>query len=163
MKRLALAAALAACAGGFSLGAAAQSDVTPPLPQLSSEQSADVEQQLSLYRTEVNGRVARGEITAAEGERLLSWRRWQLAQAATGQASRASGVPPGPIADVPPGPIADAPPSTVVREYYYRPYYAPPPVYYYPPPVYYGSPAYFWGPRVCAGGFGHHFGGRVCF
>ena len=160
MKRLALAVALAACAGAYAVGAAAQTDNPPPLPQLSAQQSADVDQKLSLYRTEIDGRVARGEITAPDAERLLAWRHWQLAQAAAGFAPQAG--------DVPPGPIADAPPQgRVIREYYYRPYYrpyyAPPPVYY-PPPAYYApAPAYWWGPSVCLGGFGHHFGGRACF
>jgi hypothetical protein len=41
------------------------------------------------------------------------------------------------------------------RYRYPAPYYDPP---YYAPPR-----AYYWGPAVCAGGFGRHFGGRVCF
>jgi hypothetical protein len=152
MKRIILATALAALAGGGN--ALAQSS-PPPLPKLDAQQSADVGQQLSLYRTEIEGRVARGEITAAEADRLIAWRHWQLAQSAAGLA------PPG---DVPPGPIADAPPRPV-QQYYYSPppvYYAAPPVYY-APPAYYAPYPYYWGPRVCAGGFGRHFGGRFCF
>ena len=55
-------------------------------------------------------------------------------------------------------------------------YYGPPPAYivepapvygpYYRPvvPYYYGPRPYaYWGPSVCAGGFGRHFGGRICF
>ena len=43
----------------------------------------------------------------------------------------------------------------------YVPYYSPAVPYY---PYYYGPRPYaYWGPSVCAGGFGRHFGGRVCF
>ena len=28
---------------------------------------------------------------------------------------------------------------------------------------YYAPAPYYWGASICAGGFGHHFGGRVCF
>jgi len=172
MKRLALALALAAVTGSYALVAGAQA--VPPLPQMDATQSAQVEQKLALYRAEVDGRVARGEITAEEASRLLEWRRWQLAQEVTGRVPQFAGdVPPGPISDappsraagdVPPGPISDSPPSRVVREYYY----APPPAYYpgYYPPYYYAPgpyPYYYWGARVCAGGFGHHFAGRFCF
>jgi hypothetical protein len=43
----------------------------------------------------------------------------------------------------------------------YAPYYRPVAPYY---PYYYGPRPYaYWGPSVCAGGFGRHFGGRICF
>jgi hypothetical protein len=169
MKRLALTLALAALAGGGSALAGAQSS-PPPLPALTASQSADVQRQMDLYRTEINGRVSRGEITGEEGDRLIRWREWQIAQQITGSAppgpvadappARYADAPPGPYADVPPGPIADAPP---VRQYYY----APPPSVVYPAPYYYAP--YYYAPRpyywasVCAGGWGHHFGGRICF
>jgi hypothetical protein len=155
MKRLVLALALAALAGGYAAAAGAQSS-PPPLPPMTAEQSANVERQVDLYRTEINGRVGRGEITAAEGDRLLKWREWQIAQQVTGEAAEA--LPPGPIADSPP----IAPPRVATREYAY----APPPTAVYPAPYYvpyyYTPRPYYWG-SVCAGGWGHHFGGRICF
>lgn len=39
---------------------------------------------------------------------------------------------------------------------------SPPYCYRYPAP-YYGAPYPYFGPSVCAGGSGHHFGGRICF
>jgi hypothetical protein len=44
---------------------------------------------------------------------------------------------------------------------YYVPSYPYP--YPYPAPYYWGPRPYYYGPSICAGGFGHHFGGRVCF
>ena len=117
----------------------------PAMPQLDAAKSAEVQRQIGLYRTEIDGRVARGEITAAEAERLLQWREWQIARQVAGLAP-------------PPGPVMEEVPVPVVREYY-RPYYAYP---YYYGPAYYPSPYYF-GARVCAGGWGRHFGGRFCF
>lgn len=151
MKRLALTLALAAVAGGYTAAAGAQSS-PPALPQLSTSQSAEVQRQLDLYRTEIDGRVARGEIRAAEGDRLLKWREWQIAQQVTGAAP-------------PPGPIVEQAPPVVTGQYYYAappvvypaPYYAPYPYYYYAPRPYY------WGLSVCAGGWGRHVGGRFCF
>jgi hypothetical protein len=166
MKRLALTLALAALAGGLPAVAGAQSS-PPALPKMSAEQSADVQRQLDLYRTEVDGRLSRGEITADEADRLLRWREWQLAQQATNE------IPPGPISDAPPIASSAAPPARdytaapPAREYVYAPpvreyVYAPPPVY--PAPYYVYTPRrYYWGPTVCAGGWGHHFGGRFCF
>lgn len=147
MKRLAVTFALVALAGHAAVAGAQSSP--PPLPSMTAEQSADLQRQMDLYRTEINGRVARGEISAAEGDRLLKWREWQIAQQVTGTA--------------PPGPIAESTPP-VVRPYYY----APPPAVVYPAPYYYApyyyAPRpYYWGASVCAGGFGRHFGGRFCF
>lgn len=134
----------------------------PPLPEMTAEQSATVDQRLDLYRRETEGRVARGEITADEADRLLQWREWQIARQVTGAARAPSTVA---QADVPPdyrqAPArVYAPPPDVVVEpapYYYAPYYR------YPAPYYWGPRPYYWGPAVCAGGFGRHFGGRICF
>jgi hypothetical protein len=145
MKRLALILALAGLAGGYASGASAQAE-PPALPQLNAAQSADVQRQLELYRTEINGRVARGDISPEEANRLLRWREWQIAQQAAGLAP-------------PPGPIVERVPGPVVREYY-----AAPPVYYGPAyyAPYYGPGPYYWGARICAGGWGRHVGGRLC-
>ena len=146
-------------------GALAQSS-PPPLPAMTAEQSASVQQRLDLYRRETEGRVSRGEITADEAERLLQWREWQLAA----QASATSSPAPTTQSDVPPDYYEQAPrqyaaPRAYVapRDYvvvepppYYGPYYRYPPYYWAPGP-------YYWGPAVCAGGFGRHFGGRICF
>jgi hypothetical protein len=187
MKRLALTVALAALLAGYTAAAGAQSS-PPALPRLTADQSADVQRQLDLYRTEIDGRVSRGEITADEADRLLKWREWQLAQQAI------NAMPPGAISDAPPiaasaappmsgdstppmsgseappapaygAPQSVAPAAPVVRQYVY----APPPTvaypapYYYYPPYYYAPRPYYWGASVCAGGWGHHFGGRFCF
>ena len=149
MKRLALTLAMAALAGGYPALAGAQSS-PPPLPALSASQSADVQRQLDLYRTEINGRVSRGDITADEGDRLIRWREWQIAQQVAGNTA------PGPNADsVPPDYVAGPP----ARQYVYT----APPTVVYPAPYYYAPRPYYWGPAVCAGGWGRHFGGRFCF
>ena len=118
----------------------------PPLPQLTPQQSADVQQRIDDYRTRTQGRVARGEITPDEAERLIGWREWQLARQAAGQAPSAPMVYDSP----PPDYVVVAP----------RPYYGP---YYYPSPYYWGPRRYYWGPTICAGGFGHHVAGSFCF
>jgi hypothetical protein len=128
----------------------------PPLPQLTPEQSKTVEQRLDAYRTTTEDRVSRGEITPDEADRLIAWREWQIAQQVAGMDN----APPG---DVPP----DYYPAPAPRDYviapppYYGPYYRYPAPYY--PPPYYAPRAYYFGPAVCAGGFGRHFGGRICF
>jgi hypothetical protein len=134
----------------------------PALPALTPEQSASVERRLDLYRKETEGRVSRGEISADEADRLLQWREWQIAR----QVSDASSAPPrSGQDDVPPDyrepPVRE---SVAPRDYALvapAPYPGP----YYPSPApYYAAPRpYYWGPAVCAGGFGHHFGGRICF
>jgi hypothetical protein len=153
----------------------------PPMPSLSPEQSATVNQRLDAYRQQTERRVARGEITQDEADNLLKWREWQIAgQVAGVMRSPRSDVPPGyaPPAssrsDVPPD---YAPPdssrSDVPPDYYEAPpprrdyvvvepppYYGP--YYRYPTPYYWG-PYSYWGPSICAGGFGHHVGGRICF
>jgi hypothetical protein len=126
----------------------------PPLPQLTPEQSQTVEKRLDLYRRETEGRVSSGEISAAEADRLLAWREWQIARQVAGLTS----VPTS--SDVPP----DYYPAPAPRDYVVvepPPYYGP--YYRYPVPYYYAPRPYYWGPAVCAGGFGRHFGGRICF
>ena len=82
-----------------------------------------------------------GEINPDEAQRLVEWRRWQLARQIAGL------TPP------------ESQPQVVRRDYYYPP---PAPAYYGPSPYY---PSYYYGPRVsvCAGGFGHHSFGSICF
>ena len=111
----------------------------PGLPSLTPEQSANLSQEMARYRQWVDERLARGELNPDEAQRLVEWRRWQLARQIAGQSEPA--------------------PRVVERQYAYGapaygPYYAPPP----PPPVYYG-------PRIslCAGGGSHHAFGSVCF
>ena len=131
--------------------------VTPPMPQLDAAKSAEVQRQLGLYRTEIDGRVARGEISAEEAGRLLQWREWQIAQQVAGLAP-------------PPGPVMEQVPAPAQRTYYAAPYYATPyyaaPAYPYPYAYPYYAPVYrpyYWGASICAGGWGHHGGARVCF
>jgi hypothetical protein len=131
---LAMTAALAA-----SAGALAQSP-TEDYPPLTSEQSARVKDQVAAERRTIEARVASGEITPDEAERYLGWREWQIARQ---------------VAGVAPPPTVQAPARPPVR-------YADP--YYYGAPGYYVAPrAYYWGPSICAGGWGHHGGGSICF
>ncbi len=183
MKRLfALAGiTLALCAG---IPPALAQSAPPPLPELTAQQSATVQQRLDSYRRQTEARVAHGEITADEADNLLKWREWQIARQVAAGVARApqanSGVPP----DYHPAPQAN---SDVPPDYYAAPqsssdvppdYYGPPPQpgyvvvqpapYYYGPyyryrAPYWGPYPYYWGPSVCAGGFGRHFGGRICF
>ena len=169
MKRLIALSGLAVAlvCGGPAL---AQSS-PPPLPQLTPEQSKTVEQRLDAYRAQTEERVSRGEITPDEADRLIAWREWQIArQVASAARAPQAGVPPDyvPRADED-VPAADYAPPPVERDYvivppppYYDPYYRYPAPYYYAP-YYYPPRAYYWGPAVCAGGFGRHFGGRICF
>jgi hypothetical protein len=130
----------------------AATNATPP----ASEQW--VEQQTAKIRSEVEARVARGDMTPDEAERLIGWRRYQLEQQAAGQA-------PAPAIQERQQAVAAAP-----RPYYAAPYpgpyYAAPYGYAYGPYGYgypYGYPRYAPGIAVCAGGVGHHFAGGVCF
>jgi hypothetical protein len=152
MKRLIALTALALASLGAT-SALAQSP--PPLPALTPQQSDTVNQRLDLYRHETEGRVSRGEISAEEADRLLQWREWQIAQQVSG-AARSQRAPVGD--DVPPD-YYDAPPRDYIVEP--APYYVP--YYRYAAPPYWGPRPYYWGPAVCAGGFGRHFGGRICF
>lgn len=154
MKRV---IALSAFAGALLCGpsAIAQSS-PPPLPQLTPEQSQTVEQRLDAYRRQTEARVSRGEISSDEADRLVAWRQWQIARQVAGAAN------PPPQSDVPPDYYGAPPPRDYVVEPapFDGPYYRYPVPYYRPVP--YAGP-YYWGPAVCAGGFGHHFGGRICF
>ena len=144
MKRLALTLIAATILGVASLGAAAQS-TPPPLPQLTAEQAAQVQQELSSYRADTEARVARGEINPDEAERLIAWREWQLAQQAAGLAPQ----PPLPSAPVVAAPYPAPAPYYAPGPYYYRPYYGP----YYAP---------YWGLSFCAGRAYRHGFGSVC-
>jgi hypothetical protein len=148
--------------------AAALAQSPPPLPALTQQQTEDVRVRMDAYRRETDARVARGEITADEADRLLQWREWQVARqaanpAAPGASSRApvdTRVPPDYYGSSPRGDSGSPPPDYYVIE--------PPPLYVpyqrYVMPRYWGPAPYaYWGPAVCAGGFGRHFGGRICF
>ncbi len=150
MKINALYALAAAGALALPLGATAQP--APTMPSMTAEQSAQLNDEMAIERRTMETRVARGEVTPDEAERFLAWRQWQIAQQLTGAAPSPSAATSNPV---------ESPP--VVRRYVYT-YPAP---YYYAPGPYYSGPYYpgprYWGPVVCAGGWGHHFGGRVCF
>lgn len=144
MKTALMALALAGALSGTAMPTIAQS-APPALPALSAEQSANLEQELSRYQRDIDDRVARGEVRPDEGERLLGWRRWQLARQIAGL------TPPEP------------PRVVVQRQYVVQPdpwAYDP---YWYPRP--YWGPRYYYGPRVsvCAGGGGRHAFGSFCF
>ena len=163
--------ALSAVAVALLIGASfahAQSS-PPPMPALTPEQSATVNQRLDAYRDETQRRVARGEITQDEADKLLDWREWQIARQVAAIAP-----PSASHDDVPSDYAGDAPPDYsrggVPADVYAPPpprrdyvVVAPPPYYYRYPAPYYGAPYPYFGPSVCAGGFGHHFGGRICF
>ena len=145
---------------GFTLAllvvgpAAYAQSVPPPLPTLNAQQSSAVKRRLDLYRRETEGRVTRGEISADEADRLLKWREWQIARQVVG----ASATPPATAYDSPPPDYYEQrPPDYVVEA---PPYYGP---YYRYAAPYWGPRPYYWGPAICAGGFGRHFGGRLCF
>jgi len=140
-----------AIALGFLVSGTALAQSAPPqLPDMTAEQSAQVQQQLNEYRRDVDARIASGQINPDEGQRLIAWRQWQIAMQVTGQAPQAPAYESQPVARQYAYPPAYPP--------YYAPYYGYP---YYAPP-YYAGPAY-WGPSVCIGGFGHHVAGRACF
>ena len=121
-------------------------DTTPPTPPLDAVQAQQVQQEMDAYRRETDARVARGEITPDEAQRLLQWREWQLAQQAAGVAP----APPPPDGRV----VVAPPPYPAPRYYYPYPYYAP----YYAP--YYVAPG--WGVSICAGRAFHHGFGSFC-
>jgi len=143
----------------------------PPLPALTPEQSATVDQRIDAYREETQRRVARGEITQNEADKLLDWREWQIAReiATTSppSASRSDVPPDYSGAAAPDDSRAGAPAEVYAPPPPRRDYVvvAPPPspYYYRYPAPYYATPYPYFGPSVCAGGFGHHFGGRICF
>ena len=149
MKTQCLALVFAALASSASI-AAAQS-MPPPLPALTADQQSRVQQDMQTFSAEVENRVNRGELAPDDADRLLAWHEWQVAQQAAGVAPQAAPAPTRTR-------VVQAPPVVVER-----PYYAPP-VYYGPYPYY--APYYvapWWGPAICAGGWGRHGGGRVCF
>ena len=172
--------AIAATVSWLALGAPALAQSSPPpLPTLTPQQSAEVEQRIDPYRKQTQDRVARGEITADEADRLVRWREWQIARNVAAPAPppdygapRDYGTPPdyaapreygaSPDYVAPPDYGARAPQVVVVEpppRYYVPPYYP----YAYPAPYYWAPRPYYYGPSICAGGFGHHFGGRICF
>lgn len=136
--------------------ATANPDSTPP----ASEQWVD--QQTAKVRSEVEGRVARGEMNPDEAERLIAWRHWQFEQQAAGRAPQSQIIA---RQDA----VGSTPNNAMVIPAP-QPYYAPYPGRYYVAPgyaPYYGSyypPAFVpFGIGFCAGGVGHNFAGRVCF
>jgi hypothetical protein len=138
--------------------AAAPADASHPPP--ASEQW--VEQQTAKVRAEVEARVARGDLTPDEAERLIGWRHWQLAQQAAGQAPAPTILERQQAVAAAPRVVPAYPPAYYAAPY---PYYAP---YGYARYGYYGpyGPRYYGyapGIAVCAGGVGHHFAGSVCF
>jgi hypothetical protein len=138
----------------------AHAQSTPPaLPELTPQQSANVSARIDQYRRDTDARVASGEITADEAERLVAWREWQIAQQVAGAPLRVQTRRVPAYENVPPDYHEAQPPDYVVVEP--APYYAP--YYRYPTPYYWGPTPDYWGPSVCAGGFGRHFGGRICF
>jgi hypothetical protein len=174
MKHLIAISGMVAALVAASPPALAQSSTPPALPALSEQQSQEVHARIDAYRRATDARVERGEISADEAARLVAWREWQIAQqmaatTARANAPRDAGVPP----DYDRSRDADAP--RLRGDYESRsgdtyvleppPAYAPYPYYYrYPAPYYWGPRPYaYWGPSICAGGFGRHFGGRVCF
>jgi hypothetical protein len=143
MNRIIMAVAAATLAT-LSTTLRAEDAATPSAPALSAAQAQEVEKEMDAYRRETGARVARGEITPDEAQRLLQWREWQLSQQAAGLAP----APPPPASRVVVAPPAPYPPPPYYYPYpYYGPYYAP----------YYVAPA--WGLSVCAGrAFRHGFG-----
>jgi len=132
---------------------AAQTSTAIGSVRLTDEQQAYVDRTLETYKNEVDARLARGEITADEAQRLLAWRQWQLAQQIAGTAPPSNILEGKAQADAR---RAAAPPSPPYPYPYYAPwgwgygYYGP----YAPGPVIYGG--------VCVGGASHNFAGRVC-
>jgi hypothetical protein len=162
-----------------------QAATPPQLPALTQQQSEDLHARIDAYRRATDARVARGELSPDEAARLVAWREWQIARqvaSTTMRPARApgdAGVPPDydasrprdDNASRPRDDDASVPPdydASRLRDYdVSRDYYVvePAPYYYrYPAPYYWGPRPYaYWGPSICAGGFGRHFGGRVCF
>jgi hypothetical protein len=144
----------------------------PPLPALTEQQSAMLDQRLDPYRQQTEDRVSRGEISADEGDRLIKWREWQIARQVAGVSSAPrstarSDVPPDYVEPQPRNHAESTPPDYAEAPSREDVVIAPPPYagpyYRYPAPYYWAPHSYYWGPAVCAGGFGRHFGGRICF
>jgi hypothetical protein len=140
MKRMIM--ALAAATLAIVPTALVAQDATPSAQPLSASQAQQVQREMDAYRRETDARVARGEITPDEAQRLLQWREWQLAQQAAGLAP----APPPPAERV----VVAPPPYPAPPYYYPYPYYAP----------YYVGPG--WGVSVCAGRAFHRGFGSFC-
>jgi hypothetical protein len=140
MKRMIM--ALAAATLAIVPTALLAQDATPSAQPLSASQAQQVQREMDAYRRETDARVARGEITPDEAQRLLQWREWQLAQQAAGLAP----APPPPAERV----VVAPPPYPAPPYYYPYPYYAP----------YYVGPG--WGVSVCAGRAFHRGFGSFC-
>ena len=140
----------------FMVSTASAETAPPPLPALTAEQSANLEQEMARYGQDVDARVARSEVTPAEAERLIAWRRWQLAR-------QVAGLAPRPVEAAPV--FVETYPRYAEPYYYGRPYAVAPPYHWEPRPHYGGADPYFWGPRIsfCAGGFGRRAFGSLCF
>jgi hypothetical protein len=140
MKRMIMAVAAATLA--IVPTALLAQDATPSAQPLSASQAQQVQREMDAYRRETDARVARGEITPDEAQRLLQWREWQLVQQAAGLAP----APPPPAERV----VVAPPPYPAPPYYYPYPYYAP----------YYVGPG--WGVSVCAGRAFHRGFGSFC-
>ena len=140
MKRMIMAVAAATLA--IVPTALLAQDATPSAQALSASQAQQVQREMDAYRRETDARVARGEITPDEAQRLLQWREWQLVQQAAGLAP----APPPPAERV----VVAPPPYPAPPYYYPYPYYAP----------YYVGPG--WGLSVCAGRAFHRGFGSFC-
>jgi len=179
MKHL-LAVSGIAIALGIAAPIASAQPSPPALPALTPAQTQELAARMDSYRRATDARVARNEITTDEASRLTQWREWQIAREISVRSTPlASGTAraPSDYASTPPDYREQAPLDDregVPPDYYavepspaYVPYYTPSVPYYpyYPSyPYYYGPRPYaYWGPSVCAGGFGRHFGGRICF
>jgi hypothetical protein len=176
MKHL-LAVSGIAIALGIAAPIASAQPSPPALPALTPAQTQELAARMDSYRRATDARVARNEITTDEASRLTQWREWQIAREISVRSTPlASGTarPPSDYASTPPDYREQAPLDDregVPPDYYavepspaYVPYYTPSVPYYPYYPYYYGPRPYaYWGPSVCAGGFGRHFGGRICF
>ncbi|MEJ7670289.1 MAG: hypothetical protein WKH97_16490 [Casimicrobiaceae bacterium] len=149
--------ALAAAGLLFAVVSSSSAETAPPpLPTLTAEQSANLEQEMERYRQDVGARVALRQVTEAEAQRLVAWRRWQLARQVAGLAP--------PRVEVAPTFVETNP--HYGRPYYYgRPYAYASPYHWEPRPYFWGAEPYYWGPRIsfCAGGFGRRAFGSLCF
>ena len=148
--------ALAATGLLFVTASSSAETPPPPLPVLTAEQSANLEQEMARYQQDVDARVARSEVTPVEAQRLLAWRRWQLAR-------QVAGLAPRPVEAAPV--FVEAYPRYAEPYYYSRPYAVTRPYYWEPQPYYWRAEPYYWGPRIsfCAGGFGRRGFGSLCF
>lgn len=173
MKHL-LAVSGIAIALGLAAPIALAQPSPPALPALTPAQTQELAARMDGYRRATDARVARNEITADEASRLTQWREWQIARElsarsvplAPGTASDSASIPPDYREQAPLDDRNGVPPDyhAVEPAPVYGPYYTQSVPYYPYYPYYYGPRPYaYWGPSVCAGGFGRHFGGRICF